>query len=103
MKANHLTIAMQQFLLALIYEMKDCRTAQYDFAVDSRCYHALGQVAAALNLEAIDGKQYDRLTAMVLNAASLRREELLLKQPVHSLIALQAYQQAKAAKKQVAA
>ena len=103
MKANHLPIAMQQFLLALNYEIRDCRRAKYDFEVESRSYHGLGQLCAALNLEAIDGKQYDRLSAIVLNAAALRREELLLKQPVHSRIALQAYQQAKAAKKQVAA
>ena len=103
MNPNHPTIAMQQFLLGLIYEIKDCRTALYDFVVDSRCYLALGHIVGALNLGAIDGNQYDRLTAIVLNAAALRREELLLKQPLHSRIVLQAYLQAKAAKKQVAA
>lgn len=103
MNPNHLTIAKHHFLIGLICKVKECRTAQYNFEVESRLYHALGQIYAALSLEAIERKHYDRLSDMALNAAALRREELLLTQPVHSRIALQAYLQAKAAKKQVAA
>ncbi|NMZ68848.1 hypothetical protein SAMN05216370_0887 [Pseudomonas peli] len=103
MSTNQLTIVFHQFLQALLNEIKECRLAPYDFAVENRCYHALGQLAAALNLEAIDGQQYDRLSALLLNAAALRSEELLTKQPLHSRPALYAYLQARADKKQVAA
>ncbi|MBU1282858.1 MAG: hypothetical protein KJ989_15365 [Gammaproteobacteria bacterium] len=103
MSTNHPTIAMQCFMQGLANEIKDCRTASYDFAVEASVYNAIGQTVAALNLEAITGQQYDRLTAMAMNAASLRREELLLKHPAHSRAALQSYQQRQAAKKQVTA
>lgn len=103
MSTNPLTIVFHQFLQALLQEIKECRVAPYDFVVENRCYHALGQLAAALNLEAISGKEYERLSALLLNAASLRREELLTNHSLHSLLALRAHQQARADKKQVAA
>lgn len=103
MSHTHQAFFFPLFLQALLNEIKECRIAPYDFVVENRCYHALGQLAAALNLEAISGKEYDRLSALLLNASSLRREELVAKQPLHSRTALQAYQQARADKKQVAA
>lgn len=103
MSHTHPAFFFPLFLQALLNEIKECRIAPYDFVVENRCYHALGQLSAALNLDAIKVQQYDRLSALLLNAAGLRREELLDKQPLHSRTALQAYQQARADKKQVAA
>lgn len=103
MSHTHQAFFFPLFLQVLLNEIKECRIAPYDFVVENRCYHALGQLAAALNLDAISGKEYDRLSALLLNAASLRHEELLTKQSLHSLASLRAHQQARADKKQVTA
>ncbi len=88
MSRDHITIAWHHFLLALEHSLRSTRTALYDFSVESNRYHALGMLTAAMNLEAIDFKQYERLAALVNNAAVLRREELIGKMPLHSHRAL---------------
>lgn len=88
MSRDHITIAWHHFLLALEHSLRSTRTALYDFSVESNRYHALGMLTGAMNLEAIDFKQYERLAGLVNNAAVLRREELIGKMPLHSHRAL---------------
>ncbi|MBU1330895.1 MAG: hypothetical protein KJ884_02030 [Gammaproteobacteria bacterium] len=88
MSRDHITIAWHHFLLALEHSLRETRTALYDFSVESNRYHALGILTGAMNLEAIDFKQYERLAELVNNAAALRREELIGKMPLHSHRAL---------------
>lgn len=94
---NHITIAGHHFLLALEHSLRETRSALYDFSVESNLYHALGMLTAALNLEVIDNKQHARLAKLANNAASMRREELISKQPLHSLSAMHAITKERAA------
>ena len=102
MNPNHLSIAMHHFLLSFYHSLRECRGALYDFSIESNFYHGLGLITAALNLEAIEYNQHVCLAEMLINAAALRREELISKQPAHSRIALTAYQAKRAEKERAA-
>lgn len=78
----------QDFLAALACSLKECRNGRFNFSVQESMYHALGMLAAALNLEAITDAQYSRLSRLALNAGSVRRHELLKDLPPHSRTAL---------------
>lgn len=103
MNPNHLSIAMHHFLVVLSCSIKECRYALNAQQVERRQYCAIGMVTAALNLEAITHATYNHLTSMVINAAALRRCELIFSAKLHCRHALSIWALDEAKQKEVAA